>query len=261
MNAITKAINDVYYAIPKEILTIAFRDNNAPPNPSLDDAILSRVIRPRVLVDCNLVGGVTQYIDLNKCGIYNYSQGVNLEYVIDVPKQLTAGRSIISPIGIFMAIPHVGGAANLSSHDGPIANQLGNVMAAAAPATAIGTGRLELIGENMILVQDPITTIFGGSIKCSVENSENLSNIPPRGYIAFGKLVVHAVKAYIHTNLIVQLGKGYISQGHELGIVNDLINDYSSANEDYQQYLEEVWLKVAYHSDKRRLASYLSGSV
>lgn len=254
MGAINKAIADVYFSIPIEILNIAFNDTIAPTNPSMDDIILSRVIRPKVLVDCNLVGGVTQYIDIGNCFVHDYTNAISYEFIVDVPKKLTGGRSIISAIGLFTSMPSI----HSIKQGSPVTGQIGRMMNNTAPPTPMATARLELVGENKVLVVDPVYHIFGGSLKCVIENADDLSNITPRAQPMFSKLVLLAVKAYIYNNLVVRLGKGYIYNGHELGIVTDLINDYSSALADYNEYLDTVWSKVAYHTDKQRLSSFIA---
>jgi len=200
------------------------------------------------------VGGVEIYINLDSCAIYDYSTPHSNEMVIDVPKVVTNGRSIITALGLFMwirgsVIPTTG-----SELHGALASQMNGVVGAAA----ISTARLELVGENKVLVINPNAALYGGRLKCVVENNKNLSNISPRSYQAFAELAVLGIKAYIHNHLVVKLGKGYIYNGHELGIVTDLISEYSSSNEEYRTYLKDVWTKVAFHNDKDRLGNHIA---
>ena len=257
MNALTKALSEVYFNIPIDILKLAFSDTNANQVISMDETILARIVRPRVLVDCNLVGGEEIYVSTELCKIIDYSNTYNLEYLIDVPKRVTAGRSIMSAIGLFSGHYNT----KETSGEGAFGNAAAQMMTSVDPAIAIGTARLELIGENKILVTDPEYAIIGGYVKCVIENASNLSNISPRSYLYFSKLVVLAVKAYIHNQLIVRMGKGYIYNGHELSIVNDIITNYESANEDYSEYLQSTWRVVAYHNDKDRLANHINGMI
>src|SRR5258708_5967832 len=60
MNPITKALAEVKYRIPPEVLHTVFvnrleRWRDTPK--SIEDQLLNLVVRPRVMVDCNLVGG------------------------------------------------------------------------------------------------------------------------------------------------------------------------------------------------------------
>ena len=253
MNALSKALVDLSFNIPKEILSIAFNDNPVFAVQSVDETILNQVIRPKILPDCNIVGGVQIYVDVDNCYVYDYSDNTMTEFVIDVPKPLTNNRSIIAPIGLFLGVRN----AIIPSSDNPVLSALGQQMNAAAPADAIGTSRLELIGENKIVVTNPAAMFIGGKLKCVVENDSNLSNISPRSYITFSQLVTLGVKAYIYNHLIVKLGKGYIYNGHELGIVNEIISEYATANEEYYTFLRERWAVVAFHNDKERLSNHI----
>ena len=255
MNAINKAISEVYYHIPSEILNLCFNDNPASAVVSIDDAMLTRVIRPRVLSDCNLVGGIETYIPANSCYVTDYSKEYIKEYIIEVPKHVIHNKNIISVLGLFSLVTQ----QTRMDNGNAITSAASDLLRSISPETRISTSRLELVGNNKILVTDPNVWFVNGVIKCVVENSYNLSNLSPRSYIQFSQLVILAIKAYIHNYMIVKLGQGYIYNGHELGIVNDTINNYESANDEYREYLSTTWSKVAYHNDQTRLTNFISG--
>ena len=258
MDAISKGLQEIYFNIPIEVLNLAFNDNQNIGVTSLDEAILSRVIRPRVLVDCNLLGGIEVYVDLVKCGVSSYYNQYSVEYIVDIPKPVTNNKSIVSVLGLY-AVMNNNYSEFTNNYSNDLVNELTGAMNVANPKVPVATSRLELVGENKILVADPVAAIINGSIKCVVENNSNLSNINPRSYIALSKLFVLATKAYIYNYLQVKLGKGYIYNGHELGIVNDIIASYESANEEYYTYLNEKWRNIAFHNDGTRLDNYISG--
>ena len=57
MNAIKKALDELKFRIPREILNQIFTEKNFSYRTtpiSVDEQVLSQVIKPRVLVDCNL---------------------------------------------------------------------------------------------------------------------------------------------------------------------------------------------------------------
>jgi len=120
MNAISKAMSEVYYNIPMEIINLGFNDNPAYAAHSIDETIMSRVIRPRVLVDCNIVGGVEMYINLMYCKIFDYSTNYGNEFLIEVPKQVTNNRSIISVLSIFYNNSSFGMENNTGSELAPV---------------------------------------------------------------------------------------------------------------------------------------------
>ena len=63
MSAVTHALKSLRFTIPEEILKITFKNkyagwrtvSNAPT--SLDEQIMTKVVRPRVMVECDLIGG------------------------------------------------------------------------------------------------------------------------------------------------------------------------------------------------------------
>ena len=100
MSPIQKAVQDITFKIPQEILRQVFIDKrfstvNYPV--SIESQIIAKVVRPRVLVDCNLVGGMQVELSLSSAK-KTYDDGSHQIYVI--PKTATMGRSIISVMSI-----------------------------------------------------------------------------------------------------------------------------------------------------------------
>ena len=254
MNALQNAIKDVKFAIPPEILVIAFSEQDRTLNNmiNLDDRMLSSVIRPRVLVDCNIVGGIETRIDLNKC-VVNWLS--NREFVVEVPKELSNNRSIITVLSLVSNVIY---SRTTRYNDTPDIVSVGmDLMNNLGSETVVQTSRMEMLSDNVILISDPSIHIINGILRCIVENSPNMENIHPRSYNAFSKLVILAVKSYIYNTLVVKLDKGYIYGGHELGIIKDIIDNYSTAEEDYQEYLTTVWNKVAFINDSEKMNRFI----
>lgn len=253
MNAINNALSDLKYSIPEEILQLAFREQNLNYNTliSTDNKIVSRVIQPKVMKDCNLVSGQQIWVDLNKCGISR----VGSEYYIDVPKELTNHRSIVSALSI-----HSYAYYSSNTTSGSVIMELGNKLL----NTTIGnedtysTSRLEVVAENIVLVQDPSSIITSGIMKCVIENDSQMNNLNVRAFPNFSRLVELAVKAYIHNHMTIKLGKGYIYNGHELGIVKDTIDGYADALEMYNDFLRNKWIKTNFMSDSSRMTSVVA---
>ena len=251
MNAISKALSELHFKIPDRILNIAFKEHNSAIDNfiSIDEAIMAKLMRPRVLVDCNLVGGVMVVIPINKCEV-TWLQ--NQQYLIRVPKELTNKKSIISVLSIVgtsyympssnsLAGQYVTNAADVS----PVLSSGLNMMNNLANSPAVHTSRLELIGENIITVQDPTVGIFDGALRCNVENNTNLENINPKAYLAFSEMVALAAKSYVYNHCRIRIDQGYLYGGHELGIVNEIIETYSDAETMYVEYRETKWAKDA----------------
>lgn len=256
MNAISNALSEVKFSIPMDILNAAFIFNVGfnDSNTSIDDRMLNMVVRPRVLVDCNIVGGIETVIDLSNL---NGRSVDNTSIVYHIPKEMLNGKSIVSVLSV------AGGAGSYSNsmqnsglsmmNDFSLAGaRVQNSMSSSGiPQTA----RVELIGENTVMVQGDT---FGlNTMRVVVENNVNLSNINPRSYGTFSKLVVLAVEAYIHNTLIINMDKAFLHGGHELGSFKEYVDGLSDSNELYKTILREEWMKVAFMNDSTRYSRFL----
>jgi hypothetical protein len=251
VNAIQKSISELHFRIPPEVLDTVFlkrveRWRDTPK--TVDEQIMSLVIRPRVLTDCNLVGGRQLWICLD--GLRVGGDGV-YESVFRIPKNRTNGASIMSVLNVSFADPSRISAAGVA------ANGQNNMMLQGGQAVmdAMGmipqtsTSRIELIAENTILIRDVMTMPANAYLRCTVANDENMNNIQLRSYQAFCKLVEFAVKSYIYIHYIVPLDIGELRGGQTLGMIKTIIESYADAEENYSTYLREKWAKVARMND------------
>jgi hypothetical protein len=248
---ISKAIDEVKFRIPRQVLEAVFikRAEQWRLQPvSIDEHILNAVVRPRVLVDCNLVGGTEDFIAL---------EGVSMERTNDytsvyhIPKSKTQGRSIMSVLNITFSDPNrVSSYATAASQNNSAMLRLGNaVMDAHASIPVTSSAFVQLIGENVVMVRD--TTILPANIylRCILANDENMSHIQLKSYRMFCKLVELAVKAYIYNEYIIQMDLGELHGGQQLGRIKEVIDSYAEAEELYQLFLTEQWTKVALMND------------
>lgn len=257
MNAITTAIQMVHENIPPQILDIGFREyNNTSLNNvvSLDERIAIKVVRPRVLRDCNLVSGIAAKIEVNKCKIDYIPH--RLEHIIYVPHSITGGKSILSVLELISNVIYTNAlpGLNLLSTTNTAAKMYNNM----ASHSVIQTSKLELIGENTVLVTDPSIVVFNSVLRCTLAYDKNMSSLNPRAYVAFGKLVILAVKAYIHNTISIQLDQGYIYGGHELSSITDVVSNYSEANEQYYEYLNGEFRRVLYMQQPDNMNRYIA---
>lgn len=258
MNAVTYAINQIKFAVPMDILNIAFAEYNNYNNKmiSLDEKIMTSVIRPRVLVDANLVGGIHTMVDLNKCAITYLN---NREFIAEVPKELTDGKSIMTALSLVSNVVY-SQATSYNEMQAPLSAAT-NMMNNLGTENVVQTARLELIGDNTVLIQDPTIHLVNSTMRCVVENMSNMENINPRSFLEFSKLCTYAVKAFIYNTTIIKLDKGYIYSGHELGIIKDMIESYSDSNELYMEHLDTVWAKVAFMSNSDSMDRYVKSMI
>ena len=100
LNPIDKAIADIKFAIPKQILRKVFLNQFSfwtPQNTSLEEQIRTLVLDAKVLQDCDVVAGVKMYLptsDLSR----EYTDQFTV--IFRVPKEKSQGRTITNVLGI-----------------------------------------------------------------------------------------------------------------------------------------------------------------
>lgn len=268
MNALLYAISEIRARIPEQILFEAFHYDEQPNTvnlTTLDDKILRKCLRKRVLVDANIVGGIETLIPLMNIQPTFYEDYYT---VYNIPPELTMNKEIISALGL-SAMPMNSGFGNpMTSMGGygmpgqsntaygnsfnPIMSVADRIGDAASISGAIHNAHLEIVGYNTILVYAHYRVLAYLGIRVVLENESNLNNIQPRSYKQLATLCVLGVKAYIYNKLIIAINSGQLSGGQELGIFKSIVEEYSSAEEDYGNYLEQVWAPVAYMNDTTR---------
>lgn len=262
MNPITKALDEVSFRIPREILQKVFIDpyqqyRDLPMD--IKERIRFLVLQQRVLVDCNLVGGVERPIPLD--GIPYETTDGGYTKVFRVPKSKTNGRSIVSVLDVTygnMFNTQAGYGVHSYGRSSPVLTAAANVMEAQLRTSYVGTARVDLIGENVIMVQDSILLPGNLYVRVILENDENLNNIKARSYPVFSKLVELAVKSYIYNNYAIRLDMGELHGGANIGRFKDIVDGYADAETMYQEHLEEKWAKVAFMNDQESFQRFIS---
>lgn len=256
MTALATALREIHFSIPSYVLNVAFNPpqrtwRTAPI--SLDEQILTKIIRPRVLVDCDLVGGAYSLVSL---------EGLNPTYldtysmVYDIPGERTQYREIMSVLSIGY-LPYAGAYSDMNPGIGMVAPQSMNSLTGAIQRVSdsvggvppISNAYVELIGPRSILVRDQARVTSSYILRCMLANDEHLNNLNPRYWIAFSKLCVLAVQAYIYNELYIRIDQMYLTGGQELGAVKEYVSTLSEANLNYQTYLLEKWQATAFMND------------
>ncbi len=181
------------------------------------------------------------------------------DMVYRIPKSRTQNRSIMSVLNVTYVDAQAMAAAGQFASCGVSAEQsaMQALLDAVAPLPLISTGRITLIGENVVLIRDSIRIPSNSYLRCVVGNDEQMSHIQPRSYKAFCKLVEYAVKSFIYNEYIIEVDMGELRGGHNLGKFKDIIDGYADAEELYGTYLTEKWQKVAFQNDRESLSRFL----
>jgi hypothetical protein len=262
VNPITKALDEVAFRIPREILKVVFLEpyqqyRDLPGD--IKERIRYLVLQQRVLVDCNLMNGVETRIDLSDLPRESVDDGYTT--VFRIPKNRTNGRSILSVFDVTygdLYNTQSGYGVYSYSRSSPALQLANAAMEAQVRTPYVGSTRVELIGENVIMVQDAIILPQNLYLRCSLENDENLSNIHARSYLVFARLVELAVKAYIYNSYVIRLDIGELRAGVQIGKIKEIIDGYADAEQMYQDHLREVWSKVSFMNDQESMRRYMS---
>lgn len=265
MNPIQKAIAEVKFRIPLDILNAAFlpRQFGQRPLPvNLDTRIRQEIIEKRVRVDCDLTGGVQVQVPLGGLTA-EYLDAYNLIY--RVPKYLTQNRAITRVLSLAVGYGSVTGTTNMGLEgSSPLLDAASGVLASASPLPIVSTAYLELIAENTVLVSDTMQFPTNAFLRCMVENDAEFSTMKSGTFLKFAKLVELATKAHIYNALIIPIGQGQLVGGMDLGKFKEIVEGFADSNDNYDTYLNEVWRAVQILDDdlsKKRHLRLLTGGV
>lgn len=261
MDALKKAIYEVKRRIPPRVLEKAFTPAHSswfrPSESNLDEQILSLVVRPRVLVDCDLVGGVEAMIPI---GDLPFDKTDNTTSIVRIPKDRTEGKSITSVLHVaFLSMSNANGWSALMglgtnpnydyAENGSVMGAALGVLSAVDKIPVTSTANAQLIAENVIMIRDVINTPANSYLRCILTNDPDLNNIQPRSYMHICKLIEFAVKSYIYNETIVDIDTAELQGGFNLGVVKTIIESYADAEQNYQDYLKDKWRAVAMMND------------
>jgi len=271
-NIINYILNEIRQSIPYEILHAGFTIDDTPETiniNSLDDKILRKLLRKRVFMDLNIIGGIEMLIPINNLNPSFTEYGYT---IYNIPNELTGNKEIISVLSLssmnILGLPGSVGLASgyYSTTTGSmagnsitnIARRIGNSV---APETYITNAHTEIVGYNTILIYANFRLLYNYALRVLVENDNNLNNIQPRSFKNIALLSILAVKYYIYNKLIIPLNNGYLASGQELGIIKNIIENYEEANEQYNILLKEVIGAILFMNDTTRYNRFLNSMI
>lgn len=266
MNCLIYSINEIQNTIPYEILNAGFTIDEVPETvnlTSLGDKILRKVIKKRVLLDANIVGGIETIIPLNSVAP-SYTE--NYYTVYQIPPELTMNKEIISVLNITRT-PSGGllyggiGVSTVFGQNQAVTNVANRIGDSVSSSGILSNAHLELVGYNTVLVYAHFRVLSSFGLRVILENDSNLNNIQPRSYKAFSLLCILATKAYLYNKLIVPINSGYLASGQDLGVFKSILESYSDAEEQYRTYLEEKMGSILFMNDTTRYNRMLASMI
>lgn len=271
MNALIYSINEINHQIPKELLEAAFTIDDTPETVnlnSIDDKILRKLLRKRVLLDMNIIGGIETIIPLNnvKPSFYEY-----FYTIYQIPPELTMNKEIISALNILL-MPGAGvfGQGGLSGNsfgnigymnENPVMNVANRIGSSFSPSGVLSNAHIEIVGYNTVLIYANFRVLTNFGLRVLLENDNNLNNIQPRSYKDVATACVLACKAYIYNKLIIPINSGYLASGQDLGMFKSILESYSEAEADYNTFLRERLGSILFMNDVVRYHRLISSMI
>lgn len=263
MNPVVKVIEDIKFAIPAEILQVAFyrREFGQFIRPvTVDDLIRERVIEGRVRPDCDLVGGTEITIPIHDL---TYEIWDTYRYCYRIPRERTNGRQITRTVGVIIGSNYYSGGMYMGVEGYSQTLDASNgVLASLSAIPHVASADVQLVGPNTILVSDILTTTSMLFLRCYVENDADFNNLRSTVVQRFSEMCLLATKAYIYNKLKVPMDMGELIGGQPLGAFKEIVDGYSDAREQYQDFLLNKWKRIAIFNDpmaKRRHLRLLMG--
>lgn len=258
MDLISKAIQEIRFNIPDQILTAAFTDTRITQRGvpvSLDTRIREEVIEKRIRIDCNLTGALQATIPL---------RGITPQWidsrstVYRIPKSMTQGRTITTALSVaYGEAAHMAGSNYYMNHTSTLSNNVGKILDSALDVPMVSTAYVQLIGENTIYVEGDLSLPTNTFLRCYVTHDTEFSNIRPASYHSFTRMAVLAAKDHVYRTMYVKMDQAQLHFGMQLGSFREIIEGYSDAAEMYYEYIREVWPKVALLNDENSFRRHL----
>ena len=251
MNAVTYFTDVIKNTIPLEILDLALtRESNQQFRlPQNIGTLIKHRILPRLLLDFNLSQGIEIIFDIGNCSIINSFEDFTL---LKIPEDILQGRDLIS----------VNDLTTSYSSGVVLSNEPTEKLLRHTSGTfdANSIVRIESVSRNEILVKNNFTSLVG-YVTATVSYSKELQEINPRYYMELSKLAILCAKAYIYNTMIVKLNEGKIYYGHEISVIERIVDSYEESNMEYIEETNVHGSKLLFMNDKNRMADYVKLTV
>lgn len=243
-NVLRKLISDIRLEIPSTILNLAFNPNNKPV--SIDNLIIEQIIHNKILLDTNLVAGVTkeivlipkyheymehsrdsQFLNFGRYSLYRIPPEVR-EY-----RNITKIVKIDYPGNLYEDIEQL-------SMGGATLNKLSKaVLQSHTLSHRINTPTADVEAGDLIKIIPGSNSHIDFLLTCRLEYDLNFSTLNASAILALSDLVLCATKTYIYVNLITEIDQGRIIHGGEHGVIRDIVTRYENENEKYVELLKK----------------------
>lgn len=229
---------------------------------SVEEQIRLKVIEGRVAIDMSVTGGTEVHLPM-RFAEREYIDAWNVIYRFD--RRFTGGRRIVSvsemTYGLTQALG-TGGSPGYDSRASQFMLNSRNLLRASTGVGTLSSSYVQLIGPNAVLVNDVNQVIGDSLLKCRVAHEANFSDLHPSYWHSFGELVLRALKAYIWSDLVIEIDENQIRGGATIGRIREIVDGYADAEQMYMEYLDIEWAKQRILSDPqqmRKISKWLLG--
>lgn len=259
-DTLSYAISRIKRAIPKALLQEAFLPQRYDPGrktrsygnvlaQSLDDQIKSKVITGWIAPDLDNFAGVEDTIPLS-LGTRETYDSWNVIYKFD--SRALGNRTINKVHEVLYGMESGYGAGNY----GPISPQgskmnhvMRDITRASTGAPTTGTAYVELIGPNIVLINDSNALSSWAYLRCTLSFDDTFSEIKPIYRSDFAQVAVLAAKAFIYNTLVIDVDEGVIRSGKALGRFREILDSYSDSLEVYDDLMNTKMRKIMIMND------------
>ena len=116
---------------------------------------------------------------------------------------------------------------------------------------------VEILGDNVIKVNDWQNFSSDMSLECLLAYSENLIEIKDAYFPVIYKLASLATKGYCYRELALLVDKTRLEGGREFGRYREFIDEYRDAQQQYDEYLDSDVQRVMVLADQNRKQRHL----
>lgn len=252
---------NIHQNIPRELLELAFEPRKY--NTTVEQRIVSEIIEGPILLDTNLVGGKRRDIfispswemDLDLVSDWNaVSNGVQGSFYL-IPPDAREDRNISSVLGVTPALSStMPGATSVNGSSGygnTATGMLGQMLNTRTFGQYPVLPQVTLEGTNIIRFNPRLQT-GGIAVTVMLEYDSEFLNMEASAIRALSNLCLCATQKYIANKLRVPVNETEIVAGMEIGVIKDIVNDYLTKGEQYDDLLRKLMGAMRY--DKRAIS-------
>ena len=263
MNAIEHALNRLKFSdIPSQILEDGFQKKEqrwARRRRSIDGEIREQLIDNLIKPDLETIGGVMLEIPLS--GVpYEKLEDYSRIYVI--PKHMTLGRDIVQVNRVSLNVTsnyaeRIPGQSTQAFTVSPFERSIQSVTASHRPIPNITNAEVELLGDNVVKINDYQNFSVDITLECRIAYSDDLIEIKKPYYQDFAELVNVACKSYLYRELALSLDRTRLEGGRDFGRYKEFVDQWSDHHQMYQDLLDKKWHNILLLNDQARKQKHI----